>query len=40
MAHFAKLGLNNIVEEVVFIKNIDTCFEKWIPKKRYTMEAI
>ena len=23
-----------------FIKNIETCFEKWKPRERYTMEVI
>ena len=33
MAHFAKLGLNNIVETVVFIKNIDTMTDEGVEQE-------
>ena len=33
MAHFAKLGLNNIVEQVVTVRNIDTMTEGGIEQE-------
>lgn len=33
MAHFAKLGLNNIVEQVVVVRNIDTMTEGGIEQE-------
>ena len=33
MIYFAKLGLNNIVEEVVFIKNIDTMTDEGVEQE-------
>ena len=33
MAHFAKLGLNNIVEAVVFVKNIDTMTDEGVEQE-------
>ena len=33
MAHFAKIGLNNIVEQVVVVRNIDTMTEGGIEQE-------
>ena len=33
MAHFAKLGLNNVVEQVVTVRNIDTMTEGGIEQE-------